>query len=223
MRIAPVLAVALLPLLGGCQWLPWSAKQPEPAPLRLQGELTRSAGELVLQPCHQQRRLSITAEDSLGLPYAVARLQQSEQQPLFVDLAGRLQEDASGEQSRLRVNRLYRLQQGAHQGCNDAQFKRLIVRASGNEPGWAVSVSALGMMLERPGVEPLALPYVEERLPDGSLSFTSEADGRRVELWLTPGRCVDSMSGALGHLQARLQLDRQPPLMGCAALGGARD
>lgn len=223
MRVAPVLALGLLSLLGGCQGLPWAEKAAEPAPQRLQGELTRSNGALLLRPCTGARPLSVMADDSLGLPYAMARLQPGQAaRPLFADLSGRLQDGASGEPARLIVSQVYRLQ-AEGQGCGDANFKRLIVRASGNEPSWSVSVSPRGMVLERPGTAPLALPYLEERLPDGSLNFSSEANGRRVELWLTPGRCTDSMSGALSHLQASLHLDRQPPLAGCAALGGARE
>lgn len=222
MRVAPVLALGLLSLLGGCQSLPWSEKAVEPAPQRLQGELTRTNGTLLLRPCQGSRPLPVTADDSLGLPYAMMHLQPDQARPLFADLGGRLQDGTSGEAARLVVSQVYRLQ-AEGQGCSDANFKRLIVRASGNEPSWSVSVSTQGMVLERPGNTPLALPYVEERLPDGSLNFSSEANGRRVELWLTPGRCTDSMSGALSHLQASLHLDRQPPLAGCAALGGARE
>lgn len=219
MRIAPVLTLGLVSLLAGCQWLPWSAKPPSPAPQRLQGELITGAGNLVLRPCHEPRQLAVVAADSLGLPYAVARLRQGGARALFADLGGQVQEASGDQPPRLLVERLYRLQPGLD-GCDDPQFKRLIARAGGHQPDWSVSVGAQGMMLQRPGVAPLALPYVEERLPDGSLNFSSEANGHRVELWLTPGRCTDTASGALSHLEARLQLDHQPPQLGCAALGG---
>lgn len=222
MRIAPVLAASLIPLLGGCQWLPWTAAEPEPVPVRLQGELNQAGAMLMLSPCGQQRRLLLLDAAQLGLEEAAARLQGGAARPLFADLGGQLDEGAEDSDGLYAVSRLYRLQSEGP-GCGETNFKQLIVRAAGHEPEWSVRVTSQGMILERPNVEPLALPYLEESLPDGKLSFSSEANGQRVELWLAPGRCEDDMSGALSHLQARLQLNREPPLSGCAALGGARN
>lgn len=223
MRIAPVLALGLLPAVGGCQWLPWSPPHaPAPAMLRLQGELSRAGDELVLQPCGEQRRLRLRDAGQLGLAEAAAHLQAGSSQPLFADLSGRVEGVRPDSDGLFSVGRLYRLQ-AEGPGCADTRFKRQIVRASGHEPEWSVQVSAHGMVLQRPGAAPLALPYLEERMPDGSLSFSSEADGQRVELWLAPANCTDSMSGAINHLQARLRLNQEPPLAGCGALGGARD
>lgn len=221
MRIAPVLAAGLLPLLGGCQWLPWSTEAPQPAPLRVQGELTRAGEMLMLSPCGDERHLLLLDAGGLGLEESAARLSGDAGRPLFADLGGQLDADPSGD-GLLAVERLYRLQ-AEGPGCGQADFKQLIVRASGNEPFWTLRVGARGMVLERPDRAPLALPYLEESLPDGSLSFTSEANGQRIELWLAPGRCEDSMSGTLSHLRARLRLGDEAPLDGCAALGGARN
>lgn len=220
MRIAPVLALGLLPVLGGCQWLPWSSTAAQPAPIRVQGELVRAGEMLMLSPCGEERHLLLLDAGELGLEEAAARLQAGSPRPLFADLGGQL--DAESGDGLYAVERLYRLQ-AEGPGCGEEDFKRLIVRASGNEPGWALRVNARGMVLERQGSAPLALPYLEESLPDGTLSFSSEADGQRVELWLTPGRCEDSMSGTLSHLQARLRVNQEEPLRGCAALGGARN
>lgn len=221
MRIAPALTLGVLPLLGGCQWLPWSTETPPPALLRVQGELQRAGELLMLSPCGEQRHLLLLDAAGLGLEESAARLSGDTRRPLFADLAGQPDGDPRGD-GLFAVERLYRLQ-AEGPGCGEADFKRLIVRASGNEPSWTLRVSTRGMVLERPGQAPLALPYLEESLPDGGLSFTSEANGQRIELWLAPGRCEDSMSGTLSHLQARLRLGDEAPLAGCAALGGARD
>ncbi len=77
-------------------------------------------------------------------------------------------------------------------------------------------------MLEQLGQEPVALPYMEEQLPDGRFNLTSEANGKRIELWVAPQRCVDSMSGSVQHLSAELRLDGKP-LRGCAYFGGSRN
>lgn len=220
MRIAPMLALGLAPLLGGCQGLPWTSAPAQPAEVRVQGELSQAGEMLLLTPCGEQRNLLLLDAAELGLEESAAQLRGGSARPLFADLAGQL--DSEADDGLYAVTRLYRLQ-AEGPGCGEADFKRLIVRASGNEPAWSLRVSSHGMVLERPGSMPLALPYLEERLPDGSLSFSSEADGQQVELWLTPGRCEDSMSGTLTHLQARLRINAEQPLLGCAALGGARN
>ncbi len=219
MRIAPLIALGLLPVMAGCQWLSAKPEEPKPTPVRLQGELSRAGEMLLMVPCGEERRLLLIDAAQLGLEATAPQLQAGSSKPLFADLGGELDGNADGLYA---VDRLYRLQ-AEGPGCDDPQFKRQIVRASGHEPEWSVSVSARGMMLERPGSAPLALPYVEESLPDGSLSFSSEANDQRIELWLTPARCEDSMSGTLSHLQARLVLNGAAPQTGCAALGGARN
>ena len=117
-------------------------------------------------------RLLLLDAGQLGLEEAAARLQAGSTRPLFADLGGQLDAAPQSGDGLYAVERLYRLQ-AEGPGCEDASFKRLIVHASGNEPGWSVRVSGGGMVLERPNASPLALPYLEESLPDGSLSFSS--------------------------------------------------
>ena len=128
---------------------------------------------------------------------------------------------ATGSDGRFEVSRLYRLQGEGH-GCDDINFKRLTLRASGNEPFWQVEVGSKGLVLNRPDQPPLALPYLEEQLPEGRLNFSSEANGRRLELWVAPQRCIDGMSGAVSHLSAELRIDGQT-LRGCGYYGGSRN
>lgn len=212
---------ALLPLLAACQVYTGKPEGP-PSATRLQGQLLAQNGQLLFTPCQEQRRFTLNDSGNTGIDREAARLLEDGQASLFVDLAGRLGgSQGNGSDGRLDVSRLYRVQGEGH-GCDDLNFKRLTLRASGNEPFWQVAVGGKGLVLNRPGQEPLALPYLEEQLPDERLSFSSEADGRRLELWLTPQRCVDGMSGAVNHLAAELRLDGQV-LRGCAHFGGMRN
>ncbi|MBS5845221.1 MAG: hypothetical protein KID08_05760, partial [Pseudomonas putida] len=79
-----------------------------------------------------------------------------------------------------------------------------------------------GMVLTRVGQQPLPLPFLEEEVPGGGLTLTSEANGQHVELWVAPQRCVDSATGAIHHLRAELRIDGKT-LQGCGYYGGARD
>ena len=103
----------------------------------------------------------------------------------------------------------------------DLNFKRQTLRASGHEPDWRLDANSQGLILQRPGQVDLIVPYLEEQLPEGRFSLSSEADGQRLELWVAPQRCVDSMSGSVQHLRAELRLNGQT-LKGCGAYGGAR-
>ncbi|WP_410003428.1 COG3650 family protein, partial [Pseudomonas aeruginosa] len=90
--------------------------------------------------------------------------------------------------------------------------------ANGNEPFWSARVNNQGLRLDRPEHETLALPYVAEELPNGSTSYSSEANGKKVELWIAPSSCTDSMSGAFSSYSAELRIDGET-LRGCAYPG----
>ncbi|MCJ0972665.1 hypothetical protein MST27_04705 [Pseudomonas sp. PS1] len=205
-----VLLLALLPVFAGCQSL--SGGKPTAPTERLQGTVERVDGQLMLTTCRPQRQLELIDTGDTGLPDDVLAL--SAGQPLYADVRGHL------AQGRLELTRVYRLQ-AEGPGCDDPDLPLTLLRASGHEPGWNVVVTKAGMLLNRLGDAPMAVPYLEEQLPDGQTSFSSEANTQRIDLWVAPQRCVDSASGAVTHLTAELRLDDQT-LRGCAYYGGAR-
>jgi putative lipoprotein len=222
MHASRILVFALLPLFASCQVFSEKPKAALAPHTRLQGELSLDAGQLLLRPCQEQRRFVIANDGATGIMRDAAELLADGPGPLFVDLRGQLAaSQRTGVDGQLTLNRVYRLQrEGA--GCDDPNFKRTTLHASGQEPSWSVTVSSKGLVLNRLGQEPLALPYLEEQLPASRLNLTSEANGQRLELWAAPQRCVDSMSGAVQHLSAELRLNGEV-MRGCAYFGGARD
>jgi putative lipoprotein len=221
MPVSRTLLFALLPLFASCQALDDKPGDASAELTRLQGEVRLEAGQLLLRPCQEQRRFVIANDGATGIMRDTAELLTDGPGPLFADLRGRLaaskQADVDGQ---LTLDRVYRLQREGR-GCDDLNFKRTTLRASGQEPFWSVAVSRGGLVLNRPGEAPLALPYLEEQLPEGRLNLTSEANEQRLELWVAPQRCVDSMSGAVQHLSAELRLNGQV-MRGCGYFGGAR-
>lgn len=212
-------SAALLPLLlVGCQVYTGQPASP-PADVRLRGELSVEQGQLFLKPCDEQRRFRLIDAGAGNLAREVARLGGDTGIPLFADLKGQLGTDPQGGEGQFMASQIYRLQMEGN-GCNDANFPMLSVRASGNEPFWSLDISPHGLVLTRPDHAPLALPYLEERLPDDRLHLSSEANDLRLSLWLTPQRCIDDMSGAVRHLSAELRLGEQR-FIGCAYHGGA--
>ncbi|MFZ5958248.1 COG3650 family protein [Pseudomonas knackmussii] len=219
MRPARFALYSLLPLFAACQvWKP--APVDTHAQTRVQGELTRQGNDMMFRPCQEQRHFLLVD----GPNGSVAR----ESRDLFADGAAKLFVDVrggySGGQSsntdgKLEVDTLYRIQ-GEGRGCEDPNFKHTIVQAIGNEPAWNVMINAQGLLLQRPGKPALVVPYVVESVPGGSSSYSSEANGEKLELWVAPTRCVNSMTGAVTQMSAELRLDNQV-MRGCAYPGGA--
>jgi putative lipoprotein len=220
MRVARSLVlVALLPLFAACQLLDGPRESASHVgQTRLQGQLTAADGKLLFQPCNEQRSYVVNDTGGTSVLQEAATLADA-QGKLFADVRGRIV--ANGADSRLDLEQLYRVERSGT-ACNDPNFKPLILRAAGHGPEWNVKVSAKGMVIDRAGQPPLAVPYVEEQLGDGRFDLSSEANGKHLELWVAPQRCVDSKTGSVQHMSAELRIDGQVQ-RGCGYFGGSRD
>lgn len=218
MTTSRALLLALLPFFAGCQSLPWNHTPTESPTERLQGQLDQRDGKLVLRTCQGQRELELIDTGGTGLADDVRVLSSIAGQPLFADLRGTLNIMPDDSQQ-LQLTRIYRLQREGS-GCKAGGSDRVTLQAAGHEPDWSVAITPQGMLLERPDQSPLAVPYVEEQLPSGQSSFSSEANNERLDLWVAPQRCVDSTTGTVSHLTAELRLDDQT-LRGCAYRQGS--
>ncbi|WP_447788631.1 COG3650 family protein [Pseudomonas farris] len=220
MRVARSLVlVALLPLFAACQLLDGPRESASHVgQTRMQGQLTAADGKLLFQPCNEQRSYVVNDTGGTSVLQEAATL-ADDQGKLFADVRGRIV--ASGADSRLDLEQLYRVERSGT-ACDDPNFKQLILRAAGHGPEWSVKVSGKGMVIDRAGQPPLALPYVEEQLGDGRFNLSTEADNQRIELWVAPQRCVDSSTGSVQHMSAELRIDGQVQ-RGCGYFGGSRD
>lgn len=222
MRAARSLAlVALLPVFAGCQMFNSKPADTNAGLTRLQGELVSTNGQLIFQPCVGQQRYEVRdgatttlVQDATDMPDKPGKL--------FADIRGRFvtakASDANGE---VQVQQLYRLERSSS-ACQDPNFKQQTVNASGNGPAWEVQAGGKGMVLKREGQPDLALPYVEEQVGDGRFSLSTEANNQRIELWVAPQRCTDSVNGSVQHLAAELRVNGQVQ-RGCGYFGGARN
>jgi len=216
MRVArSFVLVALLPMFAACQLFDGQRERVSHAgQTRMQGQLTAADGKLVFQPCQEQRQLVVNDIGGTSVLQEAATL-ADEQGKLFADVRGKVSGD------RLDLGQLYRVERSGT-ACDDPNFKLLILRAAGHGPEWNVKVSGKGMVIERDGQAPLAVPYVEEQLGDGRFNLSSEANNQRIELWVAPQRCVDSSTGSVQHMSAELRIDGQVQ-RGCGYFGGARN
>ena len=222
MRAAPSLALlALLPLFSACQMFENEPAKPSLAGLtRMQGELTAVGDKLLFQPCNDTRNYVVKDTGGTSILQEAASL-AGQQGALFTDLRGKFSGVASGTQGEVELQQLYRVERSTS-ACDDPDFKRMILRANGHKPAWALNVTAKGMVLQREGQPPLAVPYVEEQIGEGRFNLMTEANNQKVELWVAPQRCVDPVSGSLQHMSAELRVNGQVQ-RGCAAFGGSRD
>jgi putative lipoprotein len=217
MRVARSLVlVALLPLFAACQLLDGPRESASHVgQTRMQGQLTAADGKLLFQPCNEQRSYVVNDTGGTSVLQEAATL-ADDQGKLFADVRGRI--TASGQ---LDLEQLYRVERSGT-ACDDPNFKQLILRAAGHTPEWNVKVSGKGMVIDRAGQPPLALPYVEEQLGDGRFNLSTEANNQRIELWVAPQRCVDSSTGSVQHMSAELRIDGQVQ-RGCGYFGGSRN
>lgn len=217
MRVARSLVlVALLPLFAACQLLDGPRESASHVgQTRLQGQLTAADGKLLFQPCNEQRSYVVNDTGGTSVLQEAATL-ADDQGKLFADVRGRI--TASGQ---LDLEQLYRVERSGT-ACDDPDFKQLTLRAAGHGPEWNVRVSGKGMVIDRAGQPPLALPYVEEQLGDGRFNLSTEANSQRIELWVAPQRCVDSSTASVQHMSAELRIDGQVQ-RGCGYFGGSRN
>ncbi|NCT70136.1 MAG: hypothetical protein GXC75_04275 [Xanthomonadaceae bacterium] len=87
--------------------------------------------------------------------------------------------------------------------------------ASTNEPFWTVSVQDRAVVLT--GLEGKRVMQLQsnEALFDGRNVIAIDALGR-VEVRVTPRACQDSMSGENFPFTARVTVDQEAPVLGCA-------
>ena len=213
----------LLPLFAGCQ-LTSLFDSPDTAPAvlsgqtRMQGTLSASGGQLLFHPCDSQRSFVIDDGGKTGILQEAATL-SSQPGSLFADLRGRFDGNTIADKpGQLNLQTLYRIERVEGE-CKDPNFPLLGFYASGDQPAWNLKVNGQGLVIERPGEEPIALPYLEEQLPGGRVNLSSDANNRHIDVWMAPQRCVTG--SRVSFLSAEVRIDDQT-YKGCAYLGGAR-
>ena len=213
--------VALLPVFAGCQLFNSKPVDSHAGLSRLQGQLVSTNGELVFQPCVGQQRYVVRDSENTTLVQDAADM-PIKPEALFADIRGQyIASKTAGSNGEVNVKQLYRLERSST-ACQDPNFKQLTVHANGNGPAWEVRAGSKGLELTREGQPPLALPYVEEQVGDGRFYLSTEANHQRIELWVAPQRCTDSVDGSVQHLGAELRVNGQVQ-RGCGYFGGARN
>jgi putative lipoprotein len=215
---------ALLPVFAGCQLLPShtaDTKMSTASMIRMQGTLSGAGGKLFFAPCNEQRRYAVTDKGNTGILQEAASVVDKTGKA-FADIRGNfVASKAQGSDGVADVFQLYRVERPSD-ACQDPNFQRLTIHASGNGPKWNLNASGKGMVLEREGQPPFAVPYMEEQMPEGRFNLITDANEQHVELYVAPQRCVDPATGSVQHLTAELRVNGQVQ-RGCAYFGAMRN
>lgn len=204
-----VLVIALIPFFSGCL--------PIPA-FRHQGLVTQGESRPLFTSCDGTQRQILLPHRYYpeGQEEIVNQLKQSG--VLFVDLYGR---SAGWKKSLLEVDELLRLEHSPD-ACSEPDFKRLVLRAFGNEPNWNLRLIDKRLYLDRPGEPSLDVPYIRSWSDAAKPYIKAEANGETLSLWLTTERCVDRITGGIYRETARLHLGDKV-LQGCSYSGDGSD
>lgn len=199
-------------LLGGCQFFAGQSTATATGPVvRLQGELSRQQDQWQLTACDDNQTHTLEFSTAWQQPLEICL--QDGVHSCFADLE--FLPVTTNEPA--LASHIHRVLHEGH-GCMDEEFQHLHIKAFGNEPFWNIRLNHQGLVLQQPGQQTVALPYIHEQLGDGLQLISSQADRQSLKLWVSPHACIDDMSGAWFALSARLEWQGQI-LNGCAYYG----
>ena len=201
-----ILLASLTLLITACQTSDTGSGQKSPDQARVQGLLSLANDQWQLQDCHGQ---PLKLDESPLLDTARALLKDKDGQ-LLADFVAIKSTDGSYRPSQwLRLER-------QQQGCDEREARARILHAFGSQ--WDIQVNSKGLILQRPDQDPLALPYVQERMPGGGVDISSQANGLSLNLWVAYESCTDGQRWDIYGMRAQLRLNDQL-LLGCAYPG----
>lgn len=197
--------------------------QEEPSSnLPVRGILKISGVVTTFLECGSPAAAAMTLTDSAGeLAKAVASLEAKPSEGIYVEFDGAPAADGKTLMWK-QLLRAHGLREGP--ACDAPVFEGEFL-TNGNEPFWSVEIRENGIVYRSPALpKGRVYPYAFTRTASGAVVYATKTDGPVVstlEISLTPNRCVDSMSGELRSLKAKIALDGRE-LSGCAVAGVPR-
>jgi uncharacterized membrane protein len=235
MTAGPRRAAALVAMLvslaacGGDRPAPAAVEPPSGSPdtgvddassaLPVRGLVVKTGDSFSLHECGAPAGRAINVVDAAGvLAKAFGALDAPAAVGIYAEVRGPLSTDLGS----LTLTELVRARAlGGGLACEPPVFAGDYV-ANGNEPFWAVEIREDGIVYRSPE-EPKGerYPYAITRTETGGSLYATKIAQPKVstlEISLTPGRCVDSMSGELRAFKAHVVRDGTR-LEGCATAG----
>lgn len=206
LALAAVLAAVTVPMASAAEWRGFASAGP--------------LGVILFQPCEgpklSARTLSIddqTPDTALSAGMTdVRQIMLDSGRPLYVEFVG----DAAGRG--VKARRFWRAA-GTVTACSEvptAPGARL--RASGEEPGWRLTVTAAEARFERMGARPVrfpAAPFLAAKGDPRVIDAWSAADGGTVRVEVSEQMCSDGRSETASGARVTLRYGSQT-FEGCA-------
>lgn len=195
-------AAVLLALLGVATGLLIAQREraAAPAPDRFRGHLAAGRPAMFI-PCGDRQVRPLLDATGGRLAQIAEREAGIDPPPLYVEALGR--EEAGGTIVLTDVRYAARETAGCRSRLDD-----VIVRALGNEPFWAVTVTPSEIRFEAPDHTPVTFPpAAPQAQADGRAYEVEGSGGARLHLELWEAACSDGMSDAYYALTAAARID----------------
>ena len=195
--------------------------QPESsAPRRFRGEVVWGHEMRSFRECSSGREAWISLAPGADLDLTYQRLAVEPYAAIFMEVDG-VWSDIPGTgfgsdfKHSMLVSQVRRAEREGF-GCNE-QLDGFLYRARGNEPSWRLDVREDRLEFSSMTGN-LSLPDPEARIGGDSVRILAGSGDESVDLTITAGRCVDSMSGSVFAFSATLAVGNRQ-LNGCAING----
>lgn len=177
-----------------------------------------------IKPCGEERELWVVPVADLTTAYE--ELSREPYAPVFVEVEGRLgAAPATGSgadyDGLLTVRSLRRAAPAAESVRCDEDVSGFSFRASGAEPFWHIQITPSAMVYSTPDLPETRFSGAEPFIAEGGWVYESEATGPEsllIRATLAPGRCRDTMAGAIYSWSATVELAGEVR-RGCAWMG----
>jgi heat shock protein HslJ/membrane-bound inhibitor of C-type lysozyme len=94
--------------------------------------------------------------------------------------------------------------------CRAVREPELSFTARGQEPGWMITIDTGTIFLNADfGALQLRFPRTAPQVSADGIRYLTEAEGRRLSVWIEPRICADSATGMPHPYQVRYELDGQ--------------
>lgn len=177
-----------------------------------------------IKPCEEERELWVVPVADLTMAYE--ELSGEPYAPVFVEVEGRLgpaPEAGFGTDydGLLTVRSLRRAAPAAESLACGEDVSGFAFRASGVEPFWHLQITPSGMVYSTPDIPETRFSTAAPFIEGGGWVYESESTGPEslsLRVTFQPGRCQDTMVGAIYSWSASVELAGET-LRGCAWMG----
>jgi putative lipoprotein len=174
--------------------------------------IAKGAEAGMFSPCRSGKRYTThdatATREVASLYYEIA---QRAGRPVFIEFIG-----AQEAEDRLRIGQVLRAA-ARGPGCGE-DSETFELRAYGASPPWRLDVSPAAMLFQAAALRTSTWAYRPFAAREGRRELVGQGEAGRIEVTITPGRCVDELASAVFNLRAEVLFEGRT-YQGCAYEG----